>query len=83
MLDSLFKETPALKHELLSFIFQGMEKGAIRPINRTIFGMNQAEAAFRYMGTGKHIGKVLIEIRKEEQEHIVAPPKITFPGLPR
>ncbi|KAH1010150.1 fatty acid synthase [Dendroctonus ponderosae] len=83
MLDSLFKETPVVKHELLNFIFQGMEKGAIRPINRTIFGMNQAEAAFRYMGTGKHIGKVLIEIRKEEQEPIVEPSHLTFPGLPR
>ncbi|CAG2172496.1 unnamed protein product, partial [Oppiella nova] len=41
--------------------------GCIRPINRTVFAANEAEKAFRYMTTGKHIGKILLRIRPEEQ----------------
>ncbi|XP_054161216.1 fatty acid synthase-like [Oppia nitens] len=45
--------------------------GCVRPINTTIFRASEADQAFRYMTTGKHIGKLVIKIRDEE------PPKTT------
>ncbi|XP_054160842.1 fatty acid synthase-like [Oppia nitens] len=52
--------------------FEWMHKnssnGCIKPINRTVFGVNEAEKAFRYMTTGKHIGKIIIKIRDEESD---------------
>lgn len=44
----------------------GIESGVVRPLDRTIFQVDQCEEAFRYMANGKHIGKVLIKIRPEE-----------------
>ncbi|CAG9770336.1 unnamed protein product [Ceutorhynchus assimilis] len=83
MLDSLFAETPAIKASLVDHLNEAIRCGAIRPLNRTTFKMNQAEEAFRFMGTGKHTGKVLIQIRKEEKENIVTPSVVKFMGLPR
>jgi len=40
--------------------------GCIKPINRTVFKPTEAEHAFRYMTTGKHIGKIVLKIREEE-----------------
>ncbi|XP_054161233.1 fatty acid synthase-like [Oppia nitens] len=40
--------------------------GLIKPINRTVFKAEDADKAFRYMTTGKHIGKIIVKIRDEE-----------------
>ncbi len=39
----------------------------VRPLHTTVFGINEAEEAFRFMAGGKHIGKVLMKIREEEK----------------
>lgn len=82
-LDALFDSVPAEKRELCQFLGDGILSGLIRPLNRTVFQMDQAEEAFRYMGSGKHTGKVLIQIRKEESDRIVAPSDVTFMAHPR
>ena len=80
-LDCIFREGPSSK-KLQSFMKQmtrllndGIERGVVKPIERTVYGTKQAEQAFRYMTTGKHVGKVLIKIRDEEEEKIVVTPK--------
>ncbi|XP_050299399.1 fatty acid synthase-like [Anthonomus grandis grandis] len=83
MLDSIFNELPFIKSELVGLLNEGFKAGAIKPLNRKCYRMDQAEEVFRYMGTGKHIGKVLIQIRKEEKEKNVIPPTLTFDALPR
>jgi len=40
--------------------------GFIKPLNRTVFEYKDAKEAFKYMMTGKHIGKVLIKVRDEK-----------------
>ena len=59
-----------------SWLYDGIEKGFIKPLVRTIFEKNDVKEAFKYMMTGKHIGKVLIKIRDEEPERnaIIAKP---------
>ncbi|XP_076267668.1 fatty acid synthase-like [Rhynchophorus ferrugineus] len=68
MLDSILKENMAKQVELLAYLRTLIKEKHIRPLNYTLFQMNQAEEAFRFMSTGKHTGKVLLEIRNEEDE---------------
>ena len=49
------------------WLYDGVEKGFVKPLNRTIFKPEQVKEAFKYMMTGKHIGKVMIQIRDEEE----------------
>lgn len=46
------------KIALRDMMQEGLEKNIIKPLCRKIFERNELEAAFRYMATGKHIGKV-------------------------
>ncbi|GJQ79757.1 hypothetical protein Trydic_g23234 [Trypoxylus dichotomus] len=57
--------------------------GVIKPLPRTVFESDEVEKAFRYMGAGKHIGKVLIKIRDEEDQKVCYVPKTLFKALPR
>ena len=47
---------------LLSFL-----TGAVRPLNTTLFDRDEIEPAFRFMAQGKHIGKVVIQVRPEDE----------------
>ena len=48
--------------QLRDLIIKGMRDGTVRPLNRTIFAMNKVEEAFRFMSSGKHVGKVVIKV---------------------
>jgi fatty acid synthase, animal type len=77
-LDVLFRQTKKFKSfmsQITKLLNDGIKNGVVKPIERTTFDTNQVEQAFRYMTTGKHIGKVLIKIRDEESEKIVVSPK--------
>lgn len=74
LLDKLF-DTPTLTqsfknkiNELIVSIEKGLIEGYIKPIKRTIFDKTEVEDAFRFMASGKHIGKVVIKIRDEEYD---------------
>ncbi|EFA05248.1 Fatty acid synthase-like Protein [Tribolium castaneum] len=67
MVDTLFKESDEDKLKLNRKVEEGIRKGYVKPIPRTVFESDNVEAAFRYMMTGKHIGKVLVKIREENQ----------------
>ncbi|KAJ8919481.1 hypothetical protein NQ315_002102 [Exocentrus adspersus] len=83
MLDQLFNDPPQIKKELVELMLDGLKYGAIKPLNRTVFKYNELEQAFRYMATGKHTGKVLIQLRKPEKESLVLPTVMKFPGISR
>lgn len=59
-----------------------IERGAIKPLPRIVFKTDEVEKAFRYMGIGEHIGKVLIKIREEDLGKESIPRKL-FKGVPR
>ena len=44
-----------------------MKEGIVRPLVRTIFEMSKVEDAFRFMASGKHVGKVIIKIQEDSQ----------------
>ncbi|EFA05201.1 fatty acid synthase [Tribolium castaneum] len=68
MLDTLFKETKERKTGLWLKVDEGLKKGYIKPLPRTVFESNKVETAFRYMMSGTHIGKVLLKVRDESTD---------------
>ncbi|XP_072750344.1 fatty acid synthase-like [Anoplolepis gracilipes] len=81
MLDNLLsmvKQDVELKMRLQKKLAEGLIIGAVQPISRKVFQRDEVEAAFRYMTAGKHIGKIVIQIQKEN-ESINTP----IPALPR
>nr|XP_050845903.1 fatty acid synthase-like [Vespula vulgaris] len=67
MLDKILYMNDKVKNEISSTFNILLKENAIKPINRTVFDKCQVETAFRYMATGKHMGKVLIKIREENE----------------
>ncbi|KAL0099556.1 hypothetical protein PUN28_019757 [Cardiocondyla obscurior] len=66
LLDKLFFATAEQKLKLSKKITEGLENGVIKPLNRKVFERNEVEAAFRYMASGKHIGKIIIKVQEEK-----------------
>uniref|UniRef100_A0A914ZHK0 Fatty acid synthase n=1 Tax=Parascaris univalens TaxID=6257 RepID=A0A914ZHK0_PARUN len=62
--------------EVAGLLEEGIRTGVVQPLSYTAFSSEKAEDAFRFMSAGKHIGKVLMEIRKEEPERICIPSPI-------
>ncbi|KAG6462008.1 hypothetical protein O3G_MSEX013000 [Manduca sexta] len=68
LLDALFDadSTHPDKAAVVRCLNEGLAAGAVRPLPATVFTDSQLEQAFRYMATGKHIGKVLVRVREEQ-----------------
>ncbi|CAH1987550.1 unnamed protein product [Acanthoscelides obtectus] len=82
MLDKIFSASPENKKEIVDYLYKAMASNAVKPLNRTVFKYNEIEQAFRYMATGKHMGKVMIQVR-DPKEITALPPVKTFKGFPR
>ncbi|KAJ8916587.1 hypothetical protein NQ315_000231 [Exocentrus adspersus] len=81
LLDDAWEHKPEVRLEIRDLISEGIKTGAVRPLPRTVFKENQVEEAFRFLSTGKHKGKVILELRKEKADvakTIDATPKIFF-----
>lgn len=63
-------------------MFLGIENGVVKPLPRTVFGITEIEEAFRFMGSGKHKGKVVIRIR-HELPRTVKPPEMVISAVPQ
>ncbi|KAK9884293.1 hypothetical protein WA026_005245 [Henosepilachna vigintioctopunctata] len=83
MLDQMFKGHPSQKKRISFLLAQGIEMGAVKPLSTNIFKMDEVEKAFRFMATGKHTGKVIIQIRQEENERKTIASAIRSKALPR
>ncbi|XP_034937434.1 fatty acid synthase [Chelonus insularis] len=83
LLDALFGSNTWEKKEVVRLMSEGIANGAVRPLPSTVFSEQQIEQGFRYMATGKHIGKVLLKIREEESRGIVQPAPKTVAAIPR
>ncbi|KAL6267202.1 hypothetical protein P5V15_000279 [Pogonomyrmex californicus] len=81
--DALFGQTSSDKTELRRLLSEGIENGAVRPLQSTVFSEQQLEQGFRFMATGKHIGKVLLKIRDEEPKKCVPPTPKIIAAIPR
>ncbi len=59
-MDAVFHGDEELTRQMLEEISKLVEKGALRPLPFRAFPASRADAAFRLMSGGKHIGKVVI-----------------------
>uniref|UniRef100_A0A6P7GLV5 Fatty acid synthase-like n=1 Tax=Diabrotica virgifera virgifera TaxID=50390 RepID=A0A6P7GLV5_DIAVI len=80
MLDMIFYEKPFIKMDI-SRLFKENNGNFVVPLPVTCFKYDQLVEAFRYMGSGKHMGKVIMQIREDDQPLQLVPKK--FRGIPR
>ncbi|XP_045466442.1 fatty acid synthase-like [Harmonia axyridis] len=83
MLDQLFVAHPSVKTKVGRIMEDGIKNGSIKPLTTNIFKMDEIEKAFRFMASGRHMGKVIISIRKEEPEKNAIPPVVLSQAYPR
>jgi len=58
LLDNMFISDHKYKSLLSKMIADGLRNGTIKPIHAKVFHKTEIENAFRYMASGKHMGKV-------------------------
>lgn len=83
LLDSIMESNNEVLKEVVDLVAAGIRSGAVRPLPVTVFSEKQIEQAFRYMASGKHIGKVVIRVREEEQHKVVLPRQKLVNAIPR
>ncbi|ALC38282.1 v-2-k05816, partial [Drosophila busckii] len=82
LLDSVMEGEEEIQKLVVSLVAEGIQNGAVQPLPITLFTDQEIEKAFRYMASGKHIGKVVIKVRNEEQQSAL--PKTRLIGaIPR
>ncbi|XP_029173773.1 fatty acid synthase-like isoform X1 [Nylanderia fulva] len=70
-LETLFDESED-KRKTIKLMTEGIAKSVVRPLPTTVFSKQKLEEGFKFMMTGQHIGKVLLNIRHEEpQKHMM------------
>ncbi|XP_025262580.1 fatty acid synthase-like [Camponotus floridanus] len=67
LLDKLFSAEPESKAIMWNKLKEGFKNGAIKPLCRKVFEKHEIETAFRYMAAGKHIGKIMIKVQRENE----------------
>ncbi|XP_052896146.1 fatty acid synthase-like [Anopheles moucheti] len=68
LVDLMFQEKRELLQALHKLIVEDISKGIIQPLPTTVFQAHEIEQAFRYLATAKHIGKVVLKIRDNEDD---------------
>ncbi|XP_049519265.1 fatty acid synthase-like isoform X6 [Dermacentor silvarum] len=61
------------RHQVMKLVRDGIASGVVRPLSAVKFKSNHAEEAFRFIATGKCLGKVVLEIRPEEAQPLGTP----------
>ena len=65
--DVCLMEDPEFAVRFYDWMHKNSRNGCVKPLNTTVFKSSEAEKAFRYMTTGKHIGKIVLKMRDEEK----------------
>lgn len=84
LLDSIMAENDETMKTVVALVADGIKNGAVRPLATTVFNEQQIEMAFRFMASGKHIGKVVVKVRDEEPPIAIKPrEKLMIEAAPR
>lgn len=54
--------------KLKKLVDEGLKTGVVKPLTSHIFDKTCPEEAFRFMASGKHIGKVLLRMRSDHED---------------
>lgn len=83
LLDSVMEGDDETIQEVVGLVADGIKSGAVRPLPTSVFNEKQVEQAFRFMASGKHIGKVVVKVRDEEARKTLAPTPKLITAIPR
>jgi len=83
MLDLLFTGPKYRKDELLNLVNTALALNDVQPLQYTVFSADEVEQAFRFMASGKHIGKVILKLRDEEEDKLAKPALVDFDVVPK
>ncbi|KAL9890872.1 fatty acid synthase-like [Glossina fuscipes fuscipes] len=61
---------------LKALLDNGIANGTIQPLPATVFQAHEIEQAFRHMVGGKHMGKVVIQVREDPESEFTMPVKV-------
>jgi fatty acid synthase len=53
--------------------YRDIANGIVKPLKTTVFPAAEIEQAFRFLAGGKHIGKVLLQMRDNETDEYLVP----------
>uniref|UniRef100_A0A6P7GXN3 Fatty acid synthase-like n=1 Tax=Diabrotica virgifera virgifera TaxID=50390 RepID=A0A6P7GXN3_DIAVI len=81
-LDQFFYPQNNFKRHIQQLVANGIADGVVKPLPSVLFEESQIESAFRFLASGKHKGKVVIEIRKEELYPVNKPIR-SIPATPK
>lgn len=79
LVDNLFTATDDTLERIAALVEKDLQSGIIQPLFATVFDVQDIEKAFRYLGTGKHVGKVILKVRDDPYSTYTVPMKV----LPR
>ena len=79
LVDNLFIAGTQERKQIYDLVAKDLKRGIIQPLYSTVFGVNELEKAYRFLGTGKHIGKVVLKIREKPE----IPETVPIKMLPR
>ena len=67
-LGALREKKPKLFRKILTEVLSLYQSRKLKPVNPlTLFSFSQIQEAFRFMQSGKHIGKIVLEVREGDQ----------------
>lgn len=73
LVDNLFTAKSGDKVDIYELVENDLRNGIIQPLPSTVFEVNELEKAYRYLSTGKHVGKVIIKIRDNPYDEYTVP----------
>ena len=65
-----------LFQSLKELIMEDIRSGIIKPLKTNVFKANEIEQAFRFLASGKHMGKVIIKLRENDNDNETIPIKV-------
>lgn len=73
LVDNLFSAEENDKVQVYELVEKDLRRGVIQPLHSTVFEVNELEKAYRFLSTGKHIGKVVLKIRENQYDELTVP----------
>lgn len=71
-LNIVFDHDPNLAKQMLGEVFRLFRVGALKPVELNVFPLSKIEDTFRFIQSGKHIGKVILKAEADSQVKVVA-----------
>lgn len=73
LVDNLFSAEENDKVTVYDLVEKDLRRGVIQPLHSTVFEVNELEKAYRFLSTGKHVGKVVLKVRENQFDDLTVP----------